>query len=313
MEHPDIEQRLRSTLGAAGDEPPSAEAWARLERRIRRDPWKRAAGAALALSVVAGLGVVAVPQLLDLGRPGDRGSAGRIGTTAGPSPSTAPVELEAFFPGFYPVTTYADARRLQDSVDNGHQPLTLDPAEVARQFARDFIGWQAIDLGEATVEGSPARGWKATVELRPLIGEGRAPTQPGARHTVELLGLPGTAEPTWFVTGIRSDNIVLDERPHGPSTSPLRVAGTGIGFEATINAAIRDDGGTTLHPRPGMQEGYLQAGSTEPAPFEGTLAFDDPHADGGVLVLTGASGLEGPPPDATIVRLRFAPEAGPAG
>jgi hypothetical protein len=223
------------------------------------------------------------------------------------------VEPEGLFPGFYPVTTYAGAKRLQDSVDNGHHPLTLDPGEVARQFSRDFIGWQAVDLGKATVEGSPTRGWKATVELRPLIGEGRPPTRPGTRHTVELVGLPGAAEPTWFVTGIRSDNIVLGEPPQGPVTSPLRVAGTGIGFEATINTVIRDDEGTTLHPRPGMQEGYVQAGSTEPAPFEATLAFDAPRTAGGVLVLTGASGLEGPPPDCTIVRLRFAPEAAPAG
>ncbi|MGH2687216.1 MAG: Gmad2 immunoglobulin-like domain-containing protein, partial [Actinomycetota bacterium] len=286
-----------------------------LERRIRRDPWKRAAGAALALSVVAGLGVVGVPQLLDLAKPDERGPAGRVDATAAPSPSpaAAPSELEGFFPGFYPVTTYAGAERLQDSVDNGHQPLTLDPAEVARQFARDWIGWQAVELGEATVEGSAAQGWTATVELRPVIGEEQPPTQPGTRHTVELIGLPGAAEPTWFVTGIRSDNIVLGGRPQGPVTSPLTVAGTGIGFEATINTAIKDDQGTTLHPRPGVEEGYVQAGSTEPGPFEGTLAFDDPHTDGGVLVLTGASGLEGPPPDWTVVRLRFAPEAPPPG
>lgn len=311
MEH-QIEQRLRRALGADAGDPPPADAWARLERRIRRDPWQRAAGAVLAVSVVAGLGVVGVPKLLDPGRPETRGPTGRVGTTAGPSPSGAPAERDTFFPGFYPVTTYVDANRLQESVDNGHQPLTLDPAEVTRQFVRDYIGWQAIELGEVEKGGSVDSGWHATVQLRPYVGEGR-PTVLGSRHTVELMGLPGAAEPTWFVTAIRSDNIVLDPLPDDPVTSPLPIKGTGIGFEATINTAIRDDERTTLHPRPRTEEGWVQAGSTEPGPFEGTLGFGDPGTEGGVLILTGASGLEGPPPDWTIVRLHFAPGTPPAG
>jgi immunoglobulin-like protein involved in spore germination len=303
----DIEQRLRSALGAAGDEPPLDDAWNRLDRRLLRDPWKRAGTAVLAVAAVTVLGFVSVPRILDLGKPDAGAPAGRVDTTPEPKPSPSPAVLDAGFPGFYPVTTYTDAKRLQDSVDNGHQPLILDPAEVARQFARDYIGWQAVKLGTVTRTGSSQDGWKAMVELRPYIGEAQPPTQLGTRHVVELMGLPGADDPTWFVTAIRSDNIVIDSSfpPGSPVASPVPVSGRGVGFEGTINTVIKDDRNTILHPRKNLEEGYLQAGSTELLPFEGNLGFDRPETPEGVLILTGASGLGGPAPDWTIVRLRF--------
>jgi hypothetical protein len=299
---PDLEKRLRSALGDDGrPEPPSQDAWKRLEARLRREPWRRAGLAGLALAVVAAAAFVVVPRL-DRGR----GGAARPAGPASSTPSAGPSQ-DAVFPAFYPVTTLADARRLQDSVDNGHQPLIRDPGEVARQFARDYIGWQRVEIGNKTKTGSAGAGWKATVELRPYIGEANPPAALGTRHVVELIGLEGAQEPTWFVTGITSDNITLDAG-NGlvEATSPLAVKGRGAGFEGTVLTEIRDDTGAVLHPRPDRQEGHVQAGATAPAPFNATLPFDRPKTPGGVLILRASSGLGGPAPDWTIVRLSFA-------
>jgi hypothetical protein len=304
----DIEKRLRGALGGPGDgptpEPPPEGAWDRLERRLRREPWRRVGLAGLALGMIAALAVVVLPRI-DLGRGDTRRPVGPA-PAATPSPTATP----AVFPAFYPVTTLEDARRLQDSVDNGHQPLTLLPQEVARQFARDYIGWQKVQLGPVTKDGSAAAGWRATVEVSPYIGEGNPPTKIGTRHVVELIGLQGAREPTWFVTAIRSDNIVLDAVTGGPSgpssTQPFRIRGRGLGFEGTINPQIKDDAGTVLHPRKGRQsEGYVQGGSFALAPFDATLPYDPPGTPAGVLILTAATGLEGPAPDWTVVRLSF--------
>lgn len=259
---------------------------------------------ALAVALVT---IVAVVGIARLGG-GDEGGAGgpTVPPTPGPTPTATPTS-DALFPAFYPVTTLADAQRLQTSVDNGHQPLIVDAREVARQFVRDYIGWQKVELGAERRSGSAAEGWKATVELRPYIGEADPPTTLGARHTVEMIGLAGAREPTWFVTAITSDHIVLEAGdPPIRASSPLPVRGRGVGFEGTVNTEIRDDAGTVLHPRPGRQEGFVQAGAMTPEPFVGSLEFAEPRTPGGVLILRGGTGLEGPPPDCTIVRLSFA-------
>jgi hypothetical protein len=258
---------------------------------------------ALAVALVAVLAVVAISRLGG----GEEGAAGQptVPPTPGPT-STAPSAGEAVFPAFYPVTTLADAKRLQDSVDNGHQPLIVDAREVARQFARDYIGWQKVDLGTEKKSGSAAEGWRATVELRPYIGEANPPATLGVRHVVEMIGLAGAEQPTWFVTGITSDNIELEtDDPPVRARSPLTIKGRGVGFEGTVNTEIKDDAGTVLHPRPGRQEGFVQAGATDPEPFVGTLEFARPKTPGGVLILKGGTGLDGPPPACTIVRLAF--------
>jgi immunoglobulin-like protein involved in spore germination len=303
---PDLDKRLRSALAEDGTaEPPPDDAWRRLDSRLGRERWRRAAFGGLTLAVIAALAFVVIPRL-DLGR---RGGAGLPAGPVSPTPSAAPAQ-DAVFPALYPVTTLADARRLQESVDNGHQPLVVDPKEVARQFARDYIGWQRVEIGAETRTGSAEQGWKATVELRPYIGEANPPSMLGSRHVVAMIGLEGAQEPTWFVTGITSDNLGIDatDRPVS-ATSPLHVSGKGVGFEGSVLTEIRDDKGTVLHPRPGRNEGHVQAGATAPAPFDATLAFDPPKTPGGVLILRSSSGLDAPAPDWTIVRLSFPPTA----
>lgn len=259
----------------------------------------------LVLVLVAVLAVVAISRLGSEG--GDGAGQPTVPPVPGAASPTAASPSGAVFPAFYPVTTLADAERLQDSVDNGHQPLIVDAREVARQFVRDYIGWQKVELGAEKKSGSAAEGWKATVELRPYIGESKPPTTLGVRHVVEMIGLTGAQAPTWFVTGITSGNIELEaDEPPVRATSPLAIKGKGVGFEGTINTEIRDDAGTVLHPRPGRNEGFVQAGATAPEPFVATLEFDKPRTPGGVLILRGATGLDGPPPDSTIVRLSFA-------
>lgn len=205
------------------------------------------------------------------------------------------------FPGFWPVTTWKEAQRLQDSYDQGHQPWRGDPADEATAFAQDFARWN-IQVDDTQV-GDSADGKRATVTFRVFAGE-EGQLRPVARHTLSLFGLKGKANPVWFVSGLRSDQISVDSpRPGQVVSSPIRVAGRGQAYEGTLNPELRDDSGRRLHPRP-ADPGYLMAGATEMAPFEGALAFTRPTTAAGILVISGDTGA-GPVANMTVVRVRF--------
>ncbi|WP_143029967.1 hypothetical protein [Pseudonocardia oroxyli] len=61
-----------------------------------------------------------------------------------PAPAAAPTTPQAAPTGtalLWPVTALDQARTLQDQVDGGAQPWTLDPEEVARNYATATWGW----------------------------------------------------------------------------------------------------------------------------------------------------------------------------
>ncbi|HET9444578.1 MAG TPA: Gmad2 immunoglobulin-like domain-containing protein, partial [Acidimicrobiales bacterium] len=169
-----------------------------------------------------------------------------------------------YFPGFWPAATPAGALAVQAAVDGGAGTWRRDPAEVARAFTRAVLGWSIVVDG-AVVRGSAAEGWTAAVTFRPLIGEG--PLAPGSPHRLDLVGLRGAERPAWFAAGLLSRDVVARvPAPGAFVASPMRVAGIGSGFEATLNTTVRDDDGRVLHPRAGADEGYVMGGATEPEP-----------------------------------------------
>jgi immunoglobulin-like protein involved in spore germination len=229
----------------------------------------------------------------------------RIGT-GGATPSTAASSDPAtpsHFPAFWPAATFEAAEELQKKADDGDDASRLDPAKVAADFGKARFEW-TVQIVATNITGSAADGWKATLTLRPLIGEGEPPTHPGPLHTAELIGLVGAAKPVWFLRSLRSESIVLDTPAQDAVvSSPLQVSGKGAAYEGTIVAEIADDNGKKLDPPSGN---ILQGGAAEPAPFSGTLTFSTPTAPAGTLSLLADTGA-GPTPSATIIRIRFQP------
>lgn len=309
MDRTELEERIRAALRHdAEGVTPAPDAWGRVERRLRRRRWGRAVAVAAGVAVVAGA-AVAAPRLIDLA------TRQRVVVPGGPEPaptalpppvpSPAPPPDGPYFPGFWPATSYPEAREIQARVDRGEDAWRTDPIEVARRFVAEFMKAVAAPMSDATRSGSSATGWTAEVAFRPMIGEGR-PLQPGARHVMRLYGLPGTERPAWFVSGVESEKIVVDRPREGdPVSSPMPVAGRGEAYEGNIVVEIRDDDGMTLHPRPGLFEGFVTAGQGELHPFSGELEFLPSKTRAGIVIFTGDTGA-GPVPDWTIVRVMFA-------
>ncbi len=268
--------------------------------RGRRRTRRGILAAGLILLVAAGL---MVPRLLNRGsgtpRPATPGDAPSSPTASPTSKATAPHEV---FAGFWPATDFASAEAIQKEVDAGHQPWRLDPRLMAERFAAEFVRWPRVEILDSGVRGSASAGWEAGVRLRPFVGEA-GNLQPGNLHVLELVGLDGEKQPAWFVSSLRSDEIIVSAPKRGEVvSSPLEVSGRGIGFEANLPVEILNDKGVSLHPQPG----FVMGGAYEATPFSGKLSFDPPGTPGGIVIVTGDTGAEGPPPDWTIVRVVFA-------
>lgn len=295
----------------------SSDAWAKFDRRRRREPWRRAAWVLAGAAVVAGA-VIAAPSIIEALR---SSSTVRFGSTPSPEPSPSPTVTAPETFGnviFWPATSTKEAVELQDSVTSGQEAWMRDPKQVAVRFTESNVGWKSIQIesvSDIQVSEKPYYEGERFVDVifRPLVGEGR--TFPGPRHLLRLRALPNYDDPAWFVSELRSDNVVVDTPVLGESVrSPFDLKGRGIGFEGTINTEVRADNQTRLHPRRGTQEGFVMGGSTEIAPFQGKINFDLSPTPRGILIVSSSSGLEGPSPGQTILRLMFAETSGaPSG
>jgi hypothetical protein len=249
--------------------------------------------------VVLVAAALVVPRLL--GREAGRERGAGAGDPAGPATASETPSPKKVFPGFWPAATFAGADAIQKEADEGYQPWRLDPRSVAERFSAEFVRWRKIQIVDSEVRGSASRGWGARVTLRPFIGE-EDHLQLGNGHVMELVGLEGAKNPAWFVSALRSDQIVVEAPKQGAAiSSPLELSGRGSGFEANLPVEIRNDEGASLHPQPG----FVMGGAYEPGPFSGKLTFDSPGTAGGILIVTGDTGLGGSPPDWTIVRVAF--------
>jgi hypothetical protein len=212
-----------------------------------------------------------------------------------------PPEQSEYFPGYWPVATEAEARATQERVDANGDTWMHDPSEVAGRYASEELGWSLPDeAGVASpVNGSASEGWSTSVEIYPMIGEGQQKI-PGPSHVVSLIGLKGAERPVWFVSGIVDENItVTDPKPGSSIASPAEVAGTGLTYEGNIVVTVIDDTGRKLGQQP------TTAGGSEPVPFKGSVPYDTPHSETGIVMFEGGSGIEGPNTDVTVVRVNF--------
>lgn len=163
-----------------------------------------------------------------------------------------------------------------------------DPAAAARSFAVELAGFP-----EDLVLGDFRKGDARSGEVEVRASE-RGPVTTVA---VRQLGEDGT----WWVVAAQTENLELDGPEAGELvTSPLEVTGRGRAFEGTIEVELRAD--NQLEP---IGATFVTGGSSEMRPFRGSVEFDEPESDRGVLMLLSRSAEDGAVMEATVVRVRF--------
>lgn len=166
-------------------------------------------------------------------------------------------------------------------------PFT-DPVAAARSFATDFAGFSTPVLS-AFRAGDSRSG---EVDVRKKAG---APAS-----TILVRQLDATN--SWWVIGAVTNSIQISA-PTGLATitSPVRLRGMSTAFEATVQAAVREDGNATP-----LGRGHFNGGANgDMGPFDTTLAFTTPSAPAGAVVLFTDSMEDGGVMEIAVVRVKF--------
>lgn len=249
----------------------------------QRRGWWIAAGVVLVLAVVVGLIV-----LLG-GDDEDDGDQAATTTTEAPATTDAATTTDAVT-----TTTEAPATSGPSPVDpnalwpaQGSTTRFTDPVEAARSFATELLGFTDPVLGE--FQQGDARSGEVQV----------GPTEEGPVTTVFVRQLgPGD---DWSVTGAATENIELaTPEPGAQITSPTQLTGRAHAFEGTVLVELRQDGDTTP-----LYSGFVTGGGDQLRDFEGSMTFDAPTAERGVLVLYTQSADDGRVLEATAIRVQF--------
>lgn len=163
-----------------------------------------------------------------------------------------------------------------------------DPIEATTSFATEFLGVLDPVIGEFLAGDSRS----GEVELRS--------TADGPVTLVLLRQL--SDDDSWWVLGSEAENITLDEPGAGVVVqSPLALVGSALAFEGTVDVELWADG--LDEP---ISTGFVTgSGGPEAGPFEGSIEFDDPAVDGGVLVLLSRSSEDGSVLEASTRRVFF--------
>jgi len=144
------------------------------------------------------------------------------------------------------------------------------------------------------------------VQVHPRSGEGgRLWPADGPVTTVSLQRLAKV----WYVVGVRTRDIeVREPAPLDRVASPVRVAGSALAFEGTVQVKVTEDRyGKDVELGRGFVTG---SGSSEPGPFSGRIAFGRPAGTSGSIVFwEEAATTGGGVVMATVVRVRFASPA----
>lgn len=264
----------------------------------------------LLIAALAGAGVWIYIGLVQPNLADDQTTASS--PTPGSPAATSEESPDGYFEAFWPVSSLKDAREVQRDVDAGKETWRTDPVEVSKAFVKQRFGWGGtVQIEDSNAEarldsftsktgGSSVEGWTATVSFKHRFVRGQD-SGGGFVHNVQLIGLKDADRPAWFVTTLVADWMKVDS-PQAQATiiSPIRVSGSGNGFEAQIDVALEDDSGAV------RGTGFAMGGAYEPAPFNAEISFTPPSTEGGRVVFTPSSGAEGPPAFASIIRVRFA-------
>lgn len=311
-----VEDRLREAIHVRTSEvepsPPSASL-ARIEERLaaaRRARGRRRLLAGLSVAAAV-LVVTALAAGLLGGDDGDddvRIADDRTTTTTSP-PTTTTSTTETSPPtttttGSTPATTAGEGTTTTPAEDPApaevdpavpvwprtHEDLRFDdPVAAARSFATDFVGFSDPDVGSFQA----GDGRSGEVAVRPAAGTG-----PTTTVFVRLL-----EDDTWWVVGSAGADVTLDQPATGAAAPcPLRVTGSALAFEGTVEVEVRDD-----HSTQPIGSGFVTGGGDVARPFDGTVACSYAGLDGRLpyvtVLLTTTSAEDGSVLQATARRL----------
>lgn len=311
-----VEDRLREAIRARASEiepSPPSESLTRIEQRLeaaraahRRHRLVRALATAAAVLVVAALAAT----LLGGGGDADdvRTADDRTTTTEPPSTTTtsAPDTTTSTTASTTTTTAGGGTTEGATSTDTAppppvevdasvpiwprtHEDLRFeDPVDAARSFAVDFVGFSSPSVG--SFQGGDAEG---QVLVRPSGGSG-----PSSAVSVRRL-----EDGTWWVVGSAAADIVLDSPGTGARAScPMRVTGSALAFEGTVQVEVRDDYSTTP-----IGSGFVTGGGDVARPFDGTIDCSYAGIEGRspyvTVLLTTASAEDGSILQATARRV----------
>lgn len=174
--------------------------------------------------------------------------------------------------------------------DPGSDKRFTSPEEVARDFASNFIGFEAVVVGSFQA-GDPSSG--------------EVPVQPRANGPITRILVRQLVPGSWWATGAATDDIRLDSpEPGSLASSPLRLTGAARAFEGNVQVDVRADGAS----KP-VGNGFVTGGGDQVTPFEGSVRFDEDAARPagyGALLLMEIGGEDGNFVNkATVIRVRF--------
>lgn len=211
------------------------------------------------------------------------------GDDAATSSSTSTTDATATTDDVSPTTAPDEVDTLVVWPPTGSSETYLDPADAARAFAVDLVGFTEPVVGEFA-------------ELDETSGEvGVRPSAEGPVTTVQLRRLAGAE--TWSVTGSTTAEIVPTSPQSGAEvSSPVQLEGTSTAFEGTVQVSVRDADAQPLGA------GFVTGGSMgEMGPFAESIAFDQPATSSGSIALYTLSMEDGGGVlAATVVPVRFA-------
>ncbi|HET9725148.1 MAG TPA: hypothetical protein VFR44_15085 [Actinomycetota bacterium] len=319
---PDLESRMPELLRRAAGGPPRDP---ELERRVLR----RARRRRLLNASVAGVAVVVLVAALGLGARELVRQDNSIPGDHSPTPRRGTVTLSMGMPNaVWPELTAEDLAAAQASVDDGHQPWRLDPAQTAAAFAVNVFDWDPSDV-ETTPARSSDGAVRVTISNRGLASLLLTPPKPApeTRITLQQLGTQGESG-VWTVTGVDSDLIEVD-RVTGRPAQPIftgrlidTIAEWSPGAWPMDASGIRPEGDRGFEARPSGTDRSFRVWTEIPSDVlsppgptlvgvlvglwdpEGTIVAGDAFqfvasADSGSVTgatgATGATGPSGPP------------------
>jgi immunoglobulin-like protein involved in spore germination len=294
------EERLREAIRVRTSEvepSPPSESLRKIEQRLaaaRRATVRRrlligltSAAAVLAVVVLA-VAVMGDDGGRDVRTANERTTSTSTSTTSSSSTTTSTTEPSTTTSTTTTSTTTSSSSSttVPTSEAGGLDPMVMiwptlgsstrfdDPVAAAQSFAVEVVGFRDPVVGTFEADGS---------------GEGSVVVRPRAQGPATVVLVRQIDDGTWGVVSASTADITLDRPVTGTQiTCPLRVTGTALAFEGTVNVTVRDDEGS-------IGSGTVTGGGDVPRPFDGTIDCSLASASGGygTVILTEASAEDG--------------------